>query len=135
MNPKDFPTTQGIYKIVNSRNKRVYIGSTVNFQNRFAQHLKMLREGNHHCKQLQNDWDLYGEECFTFKVAEVVDDKTVLLDVEKEHIHQYKRPYNKKDRLNWDYNPNYTIEQRLLINQKRAERNQKLMPTHRDWWR
>lgn len=127
MNPKDFPTTQGIYKIVNSRNKRVYVGSASNFQRRFTEHLKALRDGTHHNQQLQNDWDLYGEDCFTFKVVEVVEDKSVLLDVEKEHIHQYKRPYNHKDRLNFDYRPNYTIEQRLIINQKRKERNQKPM--------
>ena len=46
----------GVYKIVNARTKRVYIGSTNNFRNRFNEHYYRLSDGTHHNTELQNDF-------------------------------------------------------------------------------
>ncbi len=48
----------GVYKIVNTRTGRVYIGSTHNFLNRFNEHYYQLSNGTHHNTALQNDFRL-----------------------------------------------------------------------------
>ena len=64
----------GIYKIINTANGRLYIGSSMLFKTRRAQHLNSLRKGTHHNKYLQSDFLQYGEVAFEFCVVEVVDD-------------------------------------------------------------
>ena len=48
----------GVYKIVNARTGRVYIGSTNNFQQRFNEHYYRLSNGTHHNIALYNDFRL-----------------------------------------------------------------------------
>jgi predicted GIY-YIG superfamily endonuclease len=43
----DFPTTSGVYAIVNTLNGKKYVGSTKCFKERFAEHRSQLRKGNH----------------------------------------------------------------------------------------
>lgn len=66
------PRASGIYLIANSVNGRVYVGSAVNFQSRWRNHLYRLRKGNHHSKKLQNSWNKHGESAFEFRVVEQV---------------------------------------------------------------
>ena len=55
----------GIYQIESLINGKKYIGSSINVSNRILnQHLKALREKNHHNKYLQNHFNKYGEEDF-----------------------------------------------------------------------
>ena len=56
----------GIYQIVNIKNNKKYIGSTINMQKRWWKHLSELRLGRHPSKKLQNAWDTFGEENFIF---------------------------------------------------------------------
>lgn len=67
----------GIYQIENLISGRRYIGSTVNFKNRFRQHKCGLRGGKHENTHLQKAWAKYGEDAFSF---------TVLLYCEKENL-------------------------------------------------
>lgn len=60
----------GIYKITNTKNGKVYIGQSVDIDKRFKQHKKLLRENNHINYLLQDDWNVYGEDSFTFEVVE-----------------------------------------------------------------
>lgn len=66
------PTTSGIYKITCLANKRIYIGSTFNLQQRKSQHFSDLRLNKHCNRHLQRAWDKYGEHAFTFEVLELV---------------------------------------------------------------
>ena len=50
----DFPTTSGVYAIVNTLNGKKYVGSTKCFKERFAEHRSQLRKGNHKNVHLQN---------------------------------------------------------------------------------
>lgn len=56
----------GIYGIVNNKTDKWYIGQAVNRQKRFNQHRWLLRNGKHANKELQNDWNHYGESAFSF---------------------------------------------------------------------
>lgn len=55
-----------IYQIINNENQKVYVGKTINFQNRKTSHIRDL-ENNTHCnKKLQKDWNKYGSNAFSF---------------------------------------------------------------------
>lgn len=63
----------GVYRILNTKNGRSYIGSTYLFKVRWNRHEKDLSSGNHHCKFLQRDFNKCGEDAFVFEVLEVID--------------------------------------------------------------
>jgi predicted GIY-YIG superfamily endonuclease len=57
-----------VYRILNIRNKRVYIGSTSQFEIRKAEHLGQLRTKKHCNKLLQTDFNDFKEEGFIFEI-------------------------------------------------------------------
>lgn len=62
----------GIYKIESSiKDKRVYVGSSINLQRRWRDHLKLLRNNKHHSIKLQRHYNKYGESDLQFVVLEV----------------------------------------------------------------
>ena len=63
----------GIYKITNTQNGRIYIGSAKEFKRRWKQHFKSLETNKHHNKFLQADFVKCGEQAFLFEVLEVVE--------------------------------------------------------------
>lgn len=59
----------GIYKITNIKNNKVYIGKTMNsFGDRWDHHKAMLRANKHDNHELQLDWNLFGEDNFSFDI-------------------------------------------------------------------
>ena len=62
----------GIYKITNTLNGKVYIGQSVNVQERFYEHKRKLRLQQHFNKYLQNAYNKHGEY-FEFEVIEECD--------------------------------------------------------------
>lgn len=66
------PQTSGIYKITCTANGKLYVGSSVNIQRRWFDHRVGLRRGVHHNLHLQNAWNKYGEQSFTFEIIELV---------------------------------------------------------------
>jgi group I intron endonuclease len=59
----------GIYKIQSlCKPERVYIGSAVNIERRWRDHLKGLRSNKHHSYKLQNHFIKYGESDLRFSV-------------------------------------------------------------------
>ena len=60
----------GIYKIVNIKNNKLYIGSSKNIENRWKQHLALLKCGKHHSQHLQYSWNKYGKDLFCFEIIE-----------------------------------------------------------------
>lgn len=64
---------KGIYCIRNTKNNKMYIGSTyVSFGDRRDVHMTFLRCGTHHNKELQNDYDNQGENDFVFEIIEEI---------------------------------------------------------------
>jgi group I intron endonuclease len=60
----------GIYKIQSTIHpERIYIGSAVNIENRWYEHLKKLRRNKHHSIKLQNHFNKYGENDLTFSIV------------------------------------------------------------------
>lgn len=84
-----------IYKIENIVNHKKYIGLTNNIARRRARHFTDLRGNRHDNSFLQKEFNIYGQENFTFSVefegditAEEVGEK------EKEYIQKYDSYYN-----------------------------------------
>lgn len=80
----------GIYKITNTLNGMIYVGSTVNLYRRKNEHLKELRHNKHHSLHLQNSYNKYGEAIFVFTILELVFDLDILTDREQYWIDFYK---------------------------------------------
>jgi group I intron endonuclease len=82
----------GIYKIINVKNNKFYVGSAVNFSRRKARHFSELRNNKHNNRYLQASWNKHGEQAFVFVIVEEVKCKSDLLEVEnkwlKEHVGQ-----------------------------------------------
>lgn len=55
----------GIYQIICTKNNKVYIGSSVNVENRVRDHFSALRGNYHHNRHLQRSFNKFGEEHFS----------------------------------------------------------------------
>jgi len=62
----------GVYEILNNKSGKKYVGSSVNIEKRWGDHLSYLRSGNHINKHLQSSYDKYGEASFSFEILELV---------------------------------------------------------------
>lgn len=85
---------KGIYTIHSKGTDTYYIGCTSNnFGDRRDVHFAILRNGYHHNKYLQEDFDKYGEDSLEFIVLEELfsDDKNDYFDKEKEYIAEFKK--------------------------------------------
>lgn len=67
-----------IYRILNVVTDDVYYGSAVNPKRRRWEHWNSLRKGEHHCKDLQAAWGVFGEDAFEFEILEEVDEAEMI---------------------------------------------------------
>ena len=77
---------QGIYQIKNLKNDKIYIGSSKAIYKRWHDHKSKLLKNKHENPYLQNAWNKYGEEYFKLSIIEKVEDNSLLLIKETEHI-------------------------------------------------
>lgn len=79
----------GIYKIKNITNNKIYIGSAINIEIRWKEHINDLKGNKHHSIKLQRAYNKYGKDNFVFEIVELcaVD---MLLIKEQEYINTYK---------------------------------------------
>lgn len=78
-----------IYKITCIPSKKVYIGQTNNKKRRLSEHKTELRHNRHHCQYMQNAFNVYGENNFSFEIIEECDTKDID-DRERYWIELYK---------------------------------------------
>lgn len=67
----------GIYKVTNKANDKCYIGSTIDLAKREREHFRHLQLNIHPNQHLQNAYNIYGKENFTFEI---------ILYCNKEHL-------------------------------------------------
>lgn len=65
------PLTCGVYYIKNTVNGKLYVGSSVNMENRWRRHRSDLRWERHPNPKLSQAWKHYGESAFEFGVLEI----------------------------------------------------------------
>jgi group I intron endonuclease len=86
----------GIYQIRNLVDDKRYIGSAAakgGFANRWGAHRCKLRQHNHHNRYLQNAWNKYGEDAFTFEIL-LYCDSDDCITFEQMAIDCYEPEYN-----------------------------------------
>ena len=67
---------KAIYKIINTKNGKFYLGSTSTVYKRWFDHKRELKTNSHHSSRLQNAWNKYGEDSFIFTIMEQCADDT-----------------------------------------------------------
>jgi group I intron endonuclease len=83
----------GIYQIKNIANNHCYIGSAVNFKDRWKRHKSHLIAGDHHSRYLQNAYNKYGIEILEFEILANCE-KENLIYFEQKLINLLKPKYN-----------------------------------------
>ena len=58
----------GIYKITNTANGKIYVGSAKDFSQRWGMHKYQLRRGKHHSPYMQKAYNKHGEGSFVFEI-------------------------------------------------------------------
>ncbi len=79
----------GIYKIENKVNHKVYVGKSKDITHRWSEHKWALKNNRHINRTLQNAWNKYGESAFDFSVVEECED-----DVTSEREIHYVKVYH-----------------------------------------
>lgn len=82
-----------IYLIINTINQNIYIGSSINFNQRRNKHLNDLRNNKHHSSYLQRSFDKHGENTFRFYIVENCKE-TELIEREQFWMNKLKPEYN-----------------------------------------
>lgn len=86
--------TCGVYYIKHSSG-RIYVGSSVNIENRFSVHKWQLRHGKHGSCMLQDLWLRTDESEWVFMVVEECEQSS-LRQIEQEHLDRLSEPLNNK---------------------------------------
>ncbi len=60
----------GIYMIYCVETNKPYIGRAENLDERKSEHFSNLKNGNHPCKEMQQDYDEFGAESFRYSILE-----------------------------------------------------------------
>lgn len=90
----------GIYKILNTVNNKVYIGSAVDIKKRWRDHKWYLKKNMHHNSHLQFAYNKYGLIKFQFIIEQECPIENLLINEEK-----YIKKYNSKNKR-FGYNVN-----------------------------
>lgn len=88
------PAAPGIYKITCTANKKIYVGSAVNLHKRCNAHFNALRQHKHKNPHLQNAWNKYGEQSFTFSILEYV--LPISLTAREQYWFKKLKPFGRK---------------------------------------
>lgn len=79
----------GIYKIENTDNNSIYIGSSINVNKRTAHHFMMLKANKHKNRKMQASFNIHGENKFAFSLLEYVE-RDKLIEREEWWYNYYK---------------------------------------------
>ena len=84
----------GIYKIICLPTGKIYIGSSINIDSRFKNHIWCLQKNRHRNTYLQRAWNKYRGNNFKFEIIEIIQLNS-LITKEKFWIKKFKS-YNRK---------------------------------------
>lgn len=72
---KERAKSAGVFRIENTENHKVLLGSSMNLEGPLNRHRFLLTTGSHPNKILQKDWNEYGPDKFVFEVLQLVEMK------------------------------------------------------------
>jgi hypothetical protein len=85
--------SSGVYKIENIVNGRIYIGSSKDLKKRWWKHKSELRLNRHYSKEMQLDYNNFGEKTFLFQILETCKEED-LLNIEQKYLNILNPFYN-----------------------------------------
>lgn len=91
----------GVYKISNIKDGRYYIGHSQNIEKRFKTHKYNLKRGKHINMFLQNSYNKYGLDSFTFEIIHKFDNVEKSKEKELEYLQNLEI---RKELFNLNYN-------------------------------
>ena len=80
---------RGIYKLTNTINGKVYVGSSNDILKRFRDHKRALKSNTHHSEHLQRAVNKYGISKFKTDIIRIVTKEENIFLIEKEIIESY----------------------------------------------
>lgn len=111
--------TCGIYQIVNTVNGKRYVGSSVDIDKRWREHIRLLKASKHHSRHLQSAWNKYGEDSFEFDVIEECEPHH-LVDREQSHIDNLSH-YNCSPTAGSSLGVKHSAETRMRMSEARKK--------------
>jgi group I intron endonuclease len=63
----------GVYKIINTKTGKIYVGSSLDMHRRLQNHFRLLKRDRHHCDHLQSSFNKHGIKHFDIEVLEIID--------------------------------------------------------------
>lgn len=110
-----------IYKIANTVNDRIYIGSTEKFNIRKNQHNHHLKKGTHHSRILQSHVNKYGFksiyfEVLEFEVGNLIEREQFYIDTLNPYFNIRKIAENMKGTKRTEEQKIYMVQQRQIKN-------------------
>lgn len=121
----------GIYRIINIKNNKCYVGQSKDIDARIKKHKNFLLKNKHWNNHLQNAWNKYGEENFKFEIIEECKEEE-LNDREIYWIKYYdslRNGYNKTSGGDGIKNYKHAEETKKKIS--KASKRFKLSPEHK----
>lgn len=119
----------GIYKIVNTLNGKVYVGSTKDFQKRWRKHFNDLEKQQHSSIKLQRSYNKHGKDVFVCEIIEEIPyEKDKILEREQywiDTLNSKENGYNIADASFGDYLTNHP-QREEIINKIKKTLNDKI---------
>jgi len=101
--------SSGIYRIENTKTRKVYIGQAQQLKTRYLNHVSALKRGTHDNSYLQRAWNKYKEEDFVFSILEECSKE--LLANREQYWMDYYRCYDRE----YGYNLNPSSTKNLML--------------------
>lgn len=83
-----------VYKITCTANGRIYVGSSIDVQKRWKEHVRDLEKNRHRARHLHRAWVKYGPRFFVFEVLEHTD-RHALISTEQGYLDNLK-PFGRR---------------------------------------
>ena len=99
---------RGIFKITNKVDNKVYIGESLDLSKIMSSYMQKLFDGKHKCQALQEDWNCYGANNFSFEVLATLDDsigEDIARSVNKIFKHIFVQRYGRENCYTMSYLP------------------------------
>ena len=104
-----------VYALQHNITKKIYIGSTDRLQRRYKNHLYALRKGKHSSKELQKDFEKYGEDFSVYILEEVTNAKSSVMEYGERSISLiHKREYYWMKKYRTIYNGYNTQDKKAI---------------------
>ncbi len=72
---KNMKFDMGVFQIRNTANDKIFVDSGTNMNAKWNRNRLQLNFGNHPNKELQKDWNTFGEESFEFEIVSELEHK------------------------------------------------------------